>query len=143
MTITIIQEDKIRLEAAVTELTIQNEEYERRIQMLLNENARLSDLSLERLREIDNLKNSFNAKISISEGDYGADSQRRSQIELKEISSRYETQRSTLEAQINQLKYVIETNGGEIARLQEINQQRKTENDNMHAEVSIMLAIVL
>ena len=66
---------------------------------------------------------------------------RRSQIELKEMSSRYETQRSNLEAQINQLKHTIETNRGEIARLQEINQQRKTENDNLHAEVFRLSAI--
>ena len=115
----------------ISELKDQLEDSQKRVQLLMVENTRLSDSAIVRLKEIDNLKHSIASKASSQ-----YESPKRSQVEITEISLKYEKEKNVLEAQIAQLRNTLELNRKELDKLQDINYQRKQENENLYNEVN-------
>ena len=106
----------------------------------MDENSRLSDLSLARLKEIDNLKNSLVIRGSTSTENNKksqVEAIKKSQADFSELNLRHENEKLELEEQIVQLRQNLETNRLEIKKLQGINERRKTENEALYLEVNI------
>ena len=134
---TLIREERGRLEALAADLTSQVEGYERRIQLLLNENYRLSEASAARLKEIDELRHSFSTRLAPVDDNQSREIEtlKRSHANMKEATVMFETEKKNMESQLNQLRNIIETNRLEIMRLQESNQQRTVEKESLQTEV--------
>lgn len=133
----LLREERGRLEALATDLTSQIEGYERRIQLLLNENYRLSEASAARLKEIDELRHSFSTKLAPVDDNQSRELEtlKRSHANIKEMTVVFENEKKNMESQLNQLKNITEMNRLEIMRLQELNQQRNLENESLQTEV--------
>ena len=106
------------------------EDYDNRNRMLIAENSRLSEASHSRLREIENLK-----RVSSTGNIQAGQNLRKSQADFEELNLKFESNKGRLEAQILQFKHTIEQNNKEILKLQEINDQRKEENEHLHYQV--------
>jgi len=89
------------LQDLIERLKEKHDEQEQRISNLIDENSRLSDLSLERLKEIDNLK------AALAEENIDYDSNRGgnkfSNADLSELAMQFESQKNILESQVNSL----------------------------------------
>lgn len=110
----------------------QVEDYHNRNRMLIAENSRLSDASHSRVREIESLKRvSSTGNLQMSP----VKNMRRSQADFEELNMRLESNKGKLEAQIAHLKQTVEQNNREMKKLHEINNQRKEENEELHAQV--------
>jgi len=135
--LSLLREERGRLEALATDLTSQIEGYERRIQLLLNENYRLSEASAARLKEIDELRHSFSTKLAPVDDNQSRELEtlKRSHANIKEMTVVFENEKKNMESQLNQLKNITEMNRLEIMRLQELNQQRNLENESLQTEV--------
>jgi len=120
----------MKYEELITELKEQIEDSQKRIQLLMVENTRLSDSAIVRLKEIDNLKNSITSKTSTK-----YESPKKSDAEITEITLKYEKEKSILESQISQLKQTMEINKKEMTKLHDLNHQRKQENESLYQEV--------
>lgn len=133
----LLREERGRLEALATDLTSQIEGYERRIQLLLNENYRLSEASAARLKEIDELRHSFSTKLAPVDDNQSRELEtlKRSHANIKEMTVVFDNEKKNMESQLNQLKNITEMNRLEIMRLQELNQQRNLENESLQTEV--------
>lgn len=131
-------EEKTKFEKLADELTQKIEAHEQRTQALLKENERLGDLSMARLKEIDELKTLLSSRAA-NQDDVRAskhlESLKKAHNDLREMAVMFETEKNNMEAQLKQLKYIIEANRAEIMMLQEVNQQRKMENEELHGEV--------
>jgi hypothetical protein len=102
---------------------------------LIAENSNLSDLSLQRLKEIDNLKakyqQGYEDNLKKSQGEL----LKKSNADLRELQIKFEGEKNNWEQQTNQLKSIIEFNKVEIQKLKEINEQRKAENQELRNKV--------
>lgn len=132
-------QDRTKYEEIIHGFRDQIDDYEHRIQHLMAENARLSDTSVERLKEINSLKNSYSARVNQTEtakrsqpGDF-----KKSQADFNELNLRFENERNKMEAQMNQMRQALESGQRENVKLQEINAQRKSENEKLSREVLI------
>ncbi len=96
------------------------------------ENSRLSDSSIDKLREIENLKKSITIKAGSQR-----ESPKKSLAEMTELSLNHEKEISSLKNQITQLRQSLDLHKKEIEKLQEINKQRKLENEKLLYEVSL------
>lgn len=133
-------QDRTKYEEIIHGFKDQIDDYEHRIQHLMAENARLSDTSVERLKEINSLKNSYNARSNQSEtakrsqpGDF-----KKSQADFNELNLRFENEKNKMESQMNQMRQALELGQRENMKLQEINSQRKGENEKLYREVRIL-----
>ncbi len=127
-----------KYERIISELKEQVEDYDDRNRQLIAENSRLSDASHTRLREIEVLKRvSSTGNLQMSP----VKNMRRSQADSEELNLRLESNRGKLEAQIAHLKQTVEQNNTEMKKLQDINNQRKEENEELHSQVIIYIYI--
>jgi len=115
-----------RLEEIIRGLQEQIREDERRIQNLLSENARLSDLSITRLKEIDNLKRALPKELNTEVNPINA-----SNADIKELTLKFESEKRALEQQASQLRSLLDQTKLENIRLKELNDQRKKDYDEL------------
>ena len=94
---------------------------------LVAENARLSDLSIQRLHEIDNLKrNATNSVLPTTD-----DTNRPSQADLQEMILNFESEKRQWDQERMTLKHTIEATRAENLRLKDLNEQRKQEYEEL------------
>lgn len=126
------------------ELTGNINNNEQRIKLLLEENYRLSEHSVARLKEINEFKVSYQKSLSTQEGSISnrsSDFLANGPVDFKEIISKLEVEKNNMEEQIKQFKNIIEMHRNEIVRLEEINQHRKRENEWLNKEVKVYFII--
>lgn len=133
--IRILKEDIAKLEALIRSLHEEITRNERRIQALLEDNVRQSDLSVQRLREIDELKKRFNITVnqalsSVKDGN-PMNSKGLTNADVQEVALRYETEKKSMEQQIEQLKTFLDQSRNEIAKLRDLYETKKREFDQL------------
>ncbi len=113
---------------------------EGRVKNLMQENTNLSDLSVRRLKEVDEMKSKYKNEM---EGGLRKSQQiqRSSVVDVKEMALKFDSERDSLNHQILQLKQVIEFNKVEISKLKDINEQRKAEIQEIRQKVTIISEI--
>lgn len=98
----------------------------------------MSEHSVARLKEINELKVSYQRSLSTQEGSQsarGSDFQASNSLDFKEMITKLEIEKDNMEEQIKQFKNIINMHRNEIKRLEEINQHRKRENEWLNKEV--------
>ncbi len=133
--IRIMKEDIAKLEALIKSLHEEITRNERRIQALLEDNVRQSDLSVQRLREIDELKKRFNVTVNqalaqVKEGN-PMNAKGLTNADVQEVALRYETEKKSMEQQIDQLKTFLEQSRNENSKLKDLYETKKREFDQL------------
>ena len=129
----------------IAELTGNVSNYEKRVQLLLDENFRLSEHSVARLKEINELKINYQKSLSTHEGSLSSreiDIQS-IPVDFKEMITKLEVEKNAMEEQMKQFKKIIDMHRNEIVRLEEINSHRKRENDWLSKQVKLTFFIPL
>ena len=111
-------------------------ELEGTLQSLMAENARLSDLSIQRLKEIDVLKVKYSKNSEVDPAIMNQlDNYRKATNDFRDQLLKADSNRRANESQIQRLNQVIENNTKENQRLYDVLNERKNDNDTLMKQV--------
>ena len=132
-----LKDELERLEAIIKDLRQNQEDMEGTLQNLMAENARLSDLSVQRLKEIDALKIKYSKNNDLDPAVMNQlDNYRKAANEFRDQLIKADSEKRANESQIQRLNQVIENNNKENQRLYDTLNQRKNDNDALTKQVN-------
>eukprot|EP01015_Nassula_variabilis_P020239 TRINITY_DN3494_c0_g1_i3.p1 TRINITY_DN3494_c0_g1~~TRINITY_DN3494_c0_g1_i3.p1 ORF type:complete len:239 (-),score=64.10 TRINITY_DN3494_c0_g1_i3:96-812(-) len=116
------------------------QELETNLDILRNENEKISVNNIERLKEMNQLKAKLQSEESkhvkeINEYTHKLDQYRKAHLDSRELSIKFSTEKSSYEAQIIHLKQILDNNKAETARLYDLIAMRKRDIDVSQAKV--------
>ena len=135
-----LKTDFSRYEVIIKDLRQKKTEFEGTLQNLMSENARLSDLSVQRLREIDALKVKYSHDHDDSDPAIvdQLENYKKTTIEIREQLLKSESEKRNYEQQIQRLTHNIETTKTENQRLYDTVNQKNIEYDSLVKQVILM-----
>jgi chromosome segregation ATPase len=126
--------ERSAFETQIMQLRQKLSEYELRIGDLSKENQRVNQLIVDKQKELQMISEKFSherggSSYEMEELKRELDMYRRQNSDTKEFRTKLELEKGGYESQIVQLKQIIDTNRGELQKLYDLNNTRKSENE--------------